>query len=309
VTYIREHLYPDDGNGYTFSFGAAYQLERNNFQFFAKDIGGRISFDGYGYPIDSRFIFGYGRSLNLRQGKLNVGAQMCFTRGDYKQLQFGGEFEFNRFFVLRTALNRYLASPTTSEYPLSAGMGFRFWNIAIDYAYAPHWYFPATHMFSFTYDFGQLGASQKTGPGELMDKARLISAPSLRARAEQVSRGAKKRVLEVEKRIEADQLHERVNPQTEDAEEPASGKDAQKKAAAKQKGEQDFYILIAGLHGRLDSALAEMHTLKLLDIPASVETDGKYYRVVIGRYSSMRSAVSAAKSFENKGHHFKIVKE
>ena len=32
VTFIREHLIPTDGNGYSFSFGATYRRQQNSFQ-------------------------------------------------------------------------------------------------------------------------------------------------------------------------------------------------------------------------------------------------------------------------------------
>ncbi|NIM19908.1 MAG: hypothetical protein GTO51_06640 [Candidatus Latescibacteria bacterium] len=305
ATYIREHSFPD-GSGYAFSFGAHYQHARNSFHFFARDIGGEISFDGYSYPIDSRYVFGYGRSLNLPRGALNVGAQMTVTRGDTKRFRFGGEYQFNRYLILRTAVNHYFESPDNSQFPLIGGLGFRFRNMAIDYAFTPHSYFPATHMFSFSYTFAPLNAPQ----GETLDQNPNMAPafPSSPAFSGENPTGAPPNPPDEKEGIakrnakgeaEAKNLEKTPEAVTEKVVAPV---EQSKKATQKHK-----YTLLAGIHGRKQSAIAEVRALTLLDIPAFMEAVGSRYRVVVGRYTSKKAAQSAAKSYEGKGYRFEII--
>jgi len=303
LTYLREHLPPEDGNGYAFSFGATYRQRENSFHFFIKDFGGKMSFDGYDYPIDSRFVFGYGRSLALHQGQLNLGAQMVFSRADSRQFQIGGEYRFNRYFIIRSALNQYWESPTNSSFPLSGGLGFRFWNATIDYAYAPHSYFPATHMFSFTYLFGQLRTTQE--PEVYLPPTTAPEFPSSPAAKKEI----KERVEEqAGKKLETQEPKKVSEPKPESVPQqqpnlPAP--DLKKNPPVKK----PVYLLVAGIHGRMESAKAEAHTLSLLKIPATLEAVGSRYRVVIGKYDSLEKAQKAAKSYEDKGYRFEIVEE
>jgi len=311
-TYVREHLLPTDGNGYSFSFGATYRRQQHSFHLFANDLAGKISFDGYKYPIDSRFVIGYGRSLALQQGQLNVGAQLAFHRADNKQIQFGGEYQFNRFLSLRTALNQYWGSPTNSSFPVSGGMGFHFWNATIDYAYSPHSYFPATHMFSFTYTFGQPGYPGEpnidlpfntapefpSSPSMKKDIKESIPLPSV----QEVKKTVTKKIEESKKIIE---------PKTEPVLKPAA-KVVPKPVPVKIEPpvKKTEFLLVAGTHGRLASAQAESHTLGLLKIKSTTEAIGNNkYRVLIGRYNSLKKAQKAANSFSKKGYRFEIVEE
>jgi hypothetical protein len=309
VTYIREHLYPENGSGYTFSFGASYRHRNNTFQFFAKDIGGEISFNGYGYPVDGRYVLGYGRSLNLSRGNLNLGAQLTITNADTKHLQFGGEYEFNHHFVVRSAFNHNMNAPQSSESPLCGGMGFRFWNVSIDYAYTPHSYFPATHMFSFTYTFGKLQAPAEPGLDEPpvglapVFPSSPASAGSGISGADSVSSSG-----EGKRAPSSQSVLEKVIPQPVPDPKQDLKQNLKKDSKPDKKKKDAYYTLVAGTHGRRESALAEVRALQLLKIPGVVEKYQGNFRVVVGRYSSEKKARSAARSYEGKGYRFKVMR-
>jgi hypothetical protein len=315
ITYIREHLIPENGSGYTFSFGASYRHANNTFQFFAKDIGGEITFNGYGYPVDGRYILGYGRSLNLGQGNLNLGAQLTLTNADTKHLQFGGEYELNHHFVVRSAINHNMDAPQSSDSPLCGGMGFRFWNVSIDYAYTPHSYFPATHMFSFTYTFGKL----RSPAGTVMDESAggvfapiFPSSPAaqvLSTSADTVSTRAGDEPAP--SAASARENGQPAAPPSEAApprETPDLKKPLKQSEKAKENKKDAFYTLVVGTHGRKESALSEVRALQLLKIPGMVEEYQGNFRVVVGRYSSEKKALSAARSYEGKGYRFKVTR-
>jgi hypothetical protein len=78
---------------------------------------------------------------------------------------------------------------------------------------------------------------------------------------------------------------------------------------AKKKGTKVTYLIIGGIHGRLESARAEVRALRLLNVPAVVEKTGSHYRVLIGRYDSLEDANRAANGFLKKGHRFEVIHE
>jgi len=67
------------------------------------------------------------------------------------------------------------------------------------------------------------------------------------------------------------------------------------------------YLLVGGAHGSLDSARSETRALELLKIPATVESEGPRYRVVIGRFATFNEASRARTTYRGKGHEFQIL--
>jgi cell division protein FtsN len=66
------------------------------------------------------------------------------------------------------------------------------------------------------------------------------------------------------------------------------------------------FFLVAGVYKSKEAALAEANILKLRDIPALVEARGTHYRVIVGQYTSMETAMSALRYYEAKGFQFVI---
>lgn len=273
MTYMREHLPAEDGNGVAMSFGASFTRGAHHASAFAQDVGGEISFEGRDYPVDGRFVFGYGYGFRQQWGLLDVGAQMVVSRSDLRRVQLGAVYHLPRFFVLRGGLDRVFDGPDTARLPLSAGFGLRYGDFMLDYAYTPQEYFENTHTFSVGVSFGAAGHARK-GAGPLYDTAgsppREPNAPQSPASAEPVS----------------------TNTATAPVGPGVTG--------------QTTYAIVAGSHGRLESAESEVRALSLVKVPAKVETDRDGYVVVVDRFASQTEAKKALKSYENRGHRFEI---
>jgi hypothetical protein len=67
------------------------------------------------------------------------------------------------------------------------------------------------------------------------------------------------------------------------------------------------FELVGGSHATRESAQAEVHTLDLLQIPASIEEEGPRFRVVVGRFSTFDEADHARLGYRGKGYEFLIV--
>lgn len=154
VTYLREHLPLETGDGFAFSFGMNYNRGGHRISAFAEDLGGSVGFEGRDYPIDSRYVVGYGYSFFKGPGRLDLGGQMTVSRSDFKRIDFGGAYNFQKYFIVRAGLNRMYDAPNQSQMPLSGGLGFRYGTLSIDYAYTSQEYFSNTHTFSVGFGFG-----------------------------------------------------------------------------------------------------------------------------------------------------------
>jgi hypothetical protein len=80
-------------------------------------------------------------------------------------------------------------------------------------------------------------------------------------------------------------------------------------AQSKDKKHAVSYLVIGGVHNRLESARAEVRALRLLNVPAVAEKTGGNFRVLVGRYNSLDDANRAANSFLKKGHRFEVIHE
>ena len=182
ATYVRQHLPPEDGNGYAFTAGAAFQWREYMAHVLAKDIGGEVSFNGYNYPIDSQTMVGVGRVFRIGWGQLHAGAQVVFSDVMRERIQLGADYRFNRFFSLRTGVSDALQS-TTAYMPLNAGFGLRYQHMSLEYAFTPQEFFSSTHTFSVAFALQKWGspADPTTFSDETMDKngrAREAMVPS-----------------------------------------------------------------------------------------------------------------------------------
>ena len=166
-----------------------------------------------------------------------------------------------------------LSAPANAQMPVTAGFGVHVGNLTLDYAYASREYFASTHTVSFTYAFDRMGARQSSS-------ATKPSRMRPRAGNSVVSQPS--------------------GPGT-----PASTPAAAQKAAQAPV----TYLVIAGVHSRVESAEAEARALRLLKVPADIVSVGRRSTVVVGRYTSRAKAESAVQKFRKKGHVFTIVSE
>lgn len=290
VTYLREHLPMETGKGFVYSVGATYERGPNRFEVSAQNLGGTLEFEARAYPVDSRYTVGYGRSFRQDWGRFDVGTELTVSQSDYQRFQVGAAYIANPFLTLRTGFYRDFSAPTQSRLPVSAGFGVHLGDLTLDYAFTPQEYFSTTHTLSFAYSFGAHDAPYAVAPPR--------KAPA----------NAESQVLPTRKGSKGNSAapNEKINPT------PASPPAAAAGNAATTTPDtfptrDGMYALVAGIHGRIESAQAEMRALHLLKIPAVVETSGSRYRVLIGRFDSGKDAETAAEKYRKKGHVFNVV--
>ena len=264
VTYMREHLPAEVGDGVTMSLGASYERNGHHIDAFAEDVGGNISFEGHDYPVAGRYALGYGYAFNRNWGRLDVGSQLMFSHSELSGVQLGAAYHVHRFFIFRGGFDRPFDAPQTDQLGFGAGLGFRYGTLMLDYAFTPQQYFASTHTFSIGFSFGA-GATRSAA-----------SAPALEPAASSPVQ----------------------NPQ---AVERAGSSSPNPRSEPKTK-----YAIVAGVHSRAESARAEVRALRLVKVPASMETAGDRFKVLVGRYDTLDAANSALERYERRGHHFQV---
>jgi hypothetical protein len=277
VTYSREHLPGETGDGVSFSLGTSYARSGHRLDLFAENLGGTLSFAGRDYPIETRYVAGYGYSIIGGSGRLDLGAQAVISKFEVKQVEFGGAYRFNRFMTVRMGYNHALDAATQNTMPLSAGLGFRRGGFSLDYAYTSQEYFSSTHTFSVGFSFGGTPAAfqsqntpqaTSTAQPPVVANASASSGPAVPAASPEVRSATPRPAPEL--------------PKTS-------------------------YLVAGGVHARLESAEAEVRALRLLKVRASVERSGEQYRVIVARFDSRDRAETALVTYENRGHKFRIL--
>ncbi len=273
LTYLRERLPGETGDGLSMSLGASYLRGAHYVGMFAQDLGGKISFEGRDYPLDSRYVLGYGYAFNRGWGRLDVGTQLVVSRSDIKRVQFGAAYHLPRFFVLRGGVDRAFDAPTTAQFPLSAGFGVRYGTLMLDYAFTPQDYFANTHTFSVGVSFGA-GAAMHTASELTLVRAEVpgpVPHPSK-------------------------QLAKEGTPDVKPSQ-PSADPSASPTAT---------FLIVAGSHTRAESARAEARALQLVKVPAEVEPTGERFIVLVGRFQTRTAAEKALARYEKQGHRFEI---
>jgi cell division septation protein DedD len=211
---------------------------------------------------------------------------VTFARSQATRFQFGASYAANAFLTLRSGIDNMLSAPDNSRTPVTAGFGVHVGGMTLDYAYAPQEYFASTHTVSFTYAFER--GARRSSPGPKAGRAGSVVEP-----ARQASAGIYDRRKPVSQPVES-------KPRNTVPDAPS----APVKPAAKV-----AYLVIAGVHSRLESARAEARALQLLKVPTEIVSSAGRHRVVIGRYESREKAEAAVENFRKKGHVFNIVTE
>lgn len=159
VTYLREHLAVEDGNGVTFTLGAAYTYRGHRLSAAVQDLGGRLRFQDRSYDIDARTIVGYGYRIRQHWGILGLGSQATFARDRIQRVDFGLSYDPNRYLTLRSGFGHSSETTAAAEVPLTAGMSIHLGDVSLDYAFTPRQYFSDTHTISVRFAFGSYRAS------------------------------------------------------------------------------------------------------------------------------------------------------
>ncbi len=266
VTYMREHLPAEVGDGFAMSVGASYERGNHRVDAFAEDVGGQISFEGHEYDVAGRYTLGYGYAFRRSWGRVNVGTQVVFSHTELSDLQLGAACHLNRYFIFRAGVDSPVDGTPGEQLPFGAGLGFRYGSLMLDYAFTPQEYFANTHTFSVGFSFG---GGRSVAPA-LSSAAGPKSSPAALS-------------------IPSQPAAQEVPP-----------------VAAQPKKPAVTYEIIAGVHSREESARAEIRALRLVKVPASLEPAGDRFKVLVGRYDSLEAANSALERYEKLGHRFQI---
>jgi hypothetical protein len=272
ITYLRESLPMETGDGIAFSFGASYARAGHRVDVYAENVGGSLDYTGREYPIESEYVAGYGYSILRAPARLDVGTQIVASGSGITRVEFGGAYRFHRMMTIRAGYNYAFDAPPQSPFPLSAGLGFRYRNLSLDYAYTSQEYFSSTHTFSVGISFG-------SGSNPLDTRSRRDG-------------GA-------------------VTPEPLSSGQPAAPSAATPTAApekiAPRPADGPKFLITGGTHARRESAESEVRALKLLKIDATVEAVGNQYRVVIEKLDSRAKAETALAKYESRGHRFRLL--
>ena len=275
-TWFRQHIYPQDGNGYAFDVGASFERGQYLVHAAATNIGGRVSFSDAEYTVDSQQMAGLARMFNAGPGQLYAGAQVVLSSAAPTRLELAADYRPYHMFSIKAAL-KDLSGSQSDNLRLDAGFGIHYHKISIDYAYTPHEYFSSTHTFSVVFAPGANGDSRTYRDEVATEK----DAPPTRA-------------------VQPDPVEPVLAaPLVAPEGDPRTGAPVPAAAMA--------YLVVAGIHGWESSARAEARSYEVLDIPATVEQYGSKYRVVVGRYDKREDAVKAINKFKKSGQKFQLV--
>lgn len=272
-TWLRQHLYPTDGDGFAFTGGVVYQRGANTAHFVAKNLGGTVEFSGAKYDIDSENIAGYGRTFETGMGSVMAGVQVVNSSAAPNRLELGLGYRFNRLFTIRTSM-RDVTDSRSEGLAVDAGFSVRYNQLSIDYAYTPHEYFSSTHTFSVAFTFQGAG-----GSAGLMDSDQTDPTPQSGSRP-------------------ADSPPDKAAVRVEPAPKPVV--DVTPAAS-------EVFLLVTGTYSWEEGARDEVRTLALRGYSATVENVNNRFLVVLGRYQDRQKADAALRELEQEGHSIRIV--
>ena len=170
MTYVREHVLPEDGSGYAFNLGGSYWRGANMIHAAFRDLGGAVDFASDSWQIAPEGIAGGGHIFDSHVGQFFAGMQVASSDAYGTRARLGVDYAINPMFTLRTGFNDNF-DETQSGSSFNAGFGMKYGTFAIEYAYTPQEYFASAHTFSLLYSFdastqgGHPGAT--VPPGDL----------------------------------------------------------------------------------------------------------------------------------------------
>lgn len=285
-TYIRQHLYPEDGSGYAFNVGASFERANYLVHLDARNIGGKVSFSDVNYTVDSHQNVGLARLFSTGWGNVYTGAQVVFSSSLPTRLELGVDYQVSQLFALRAAL-KDVSGAQSDNLGLDAGFGVHYRKISLEYAYTPHDYFSSTHTFSLV-----------LAPGATGESSSYLDEEADEGKSETSRQTAPPR--------ETPPAKATVDPAVAAG---AAAATAVPLTTKEQTTPPQSYLIVSGTHSWESSANAEARSYEVLNIPATVEKVGDKYRVVIGRYDSRKDAVSAINKYKKSGQRFRLVVE
>jgi hypothetical protein len=152
ATYLREHVYPQNGTGYAFHAGASYRQGRNLLHLSARDLGSSVTYDAGTWEVAPEIVAGGGRVFDSRVGQFFAGAQVANSDAYGTRVQLGVDYQINTMFTLRSGVTNNI--DIGEAIPFNAGFGLHYGAMTVEYAYTPQEFFSSTHTFSLLYAFG-----------------------------------------------------------------------------------------------------------------------------------------------------------
>ncbi len=152
ATYLREHVYPQNGSGYAFHAGASYWAGRNLLHLSARDLGSSVTYDAGTWEVAPEVVVGGGRVFDSRVGNFFAGAQVANSDAYGTRVQVGVDYQINTMFTLRSGVTNNV--DIGESIPFNAGFGLNYGAMTVEYAYTPQEFFSSTHTFSLLYAFG-----------------------------------------------------------------------------------------------------------------------------------------------------------
>jgi len=162
ATYLREHVYPQDGSGFAMHAGAAYWLGPSLFHASARDLGSSVKYDSGTWEVAPEYVVGVGRVFDSRLGNFFAGTQISECDAYGTRIQVGVDYQVNTMFTLRSGVENNI--DVGGAIPFNAGFGLHYGALTVEYAYTPQEFFASTHTFSLLYAFGVRGAAGMSGP-------------------------------------------------------------------------------------------------------------------------------------------------
>jgi len=148
--YIREHLVSDNGTGVTLGAGAVWKSSGYVIHASAGDVAGSVRFSDRDVPVDSRYLVGIARRVNLGLGSMAAGVDLSANQAGVHRVLAGVEYQPLHAVAIRVASPDMLG-PSPSRGGLRGGLGFTFGAMHLDYAYTSRDFFGASHTFSIVY--------------------------------------------------------------------------------------------------------------------------------------------------------------
>jgi hypothetical protein len=151
--YLFEKLYTDESTGYGIDLGAIFMSPWNvRFSAVVCNLGSMSNFETEAPVLPRMFRIGAGYSTPVESmdGTLTLGSDLVsYDEEGLTHLHMGAEFDYHGSFALRAGYQTGYEAKS-----FSAGAGFRYGMVRVDYAFVPFSYdLGTTHTFSVDLSF------------------------------------------------------------------------------------------------------------------------------------------------------------
>jgi hypothetical protein len=176
VKMIRQNLATVSATGAAVDLGTSVRVRGTTIGASAQNLGPSLSYgDAASYPLPRQFRFGASRGFI--ENRLLLAADYNIPHDYYKDVRMGAEFQAHPIVALRLGYRHVIGSSDDPATGLSYGLGFRYRQIAFDYALTPSDGFDNVHRFALGYSFGS-GEEESTKQPEPPKKEKPLPPPA-----------------------------------------------------------------------------------------------------------------------------------